>query len=111
PPLRRAGAPVRETPSFLAESKSHSPESTMGLFSKITDRILGRKAPAASTPPPAATPEVIIFDGSKDDPQVAPPALMEAAPPAPEPVDVEAVLTAIAEEKGGKSDWRRSIVD
>lgn len=83
----------------------------MGLFSKITDRILGRKAAAAPTPP--AAPELVIFDGSRDDPDVAPPALLPEAPPAPapEPVDVEAVLTAMAEDKGGKSDWRRSIVD
>lgn len=81
----------------------------MGLFSKITDRIFGRKA-AASEPPPAAKPDLVIFDGSKDDPDVAPPPLLDEAP-APEPVDVEAVLTAMAEEKGGKSDWRHSIVD
>src|SRR5690606_8438320 len=58
-------------------------------------------------------PDVVIFDGSKDDPDVAPPALLAEAPPAPapEPVDVEAVLTAIAAEKGGKSGWRHAIVD
>ncbi len=84
----------------------------MGLFSKITDRIFGRKAVAAE-PAPAPTPDVVIFDGSRDDPDVAPEALLPEAPPAPapEPVDVEAVLTAMAEEKGGRSDWRRSIVD
>ncbi len=84
----------------------------MGLFSKITDRIFGRKA-AEPAPAPAAKPDLVIFDGSKDDPDVAPPALLAEAPPAPapEPVDVEAVLTAIAAEKGGKSDWRNSIVD
>lgn len=85
----------------------------MGLFSKITDRIFGRKAAEPAPAPAAAKPDVVIFDGSKDDPDVAPPALLAEAPPAPapEPVDVEAVLTAIAAEKGGKSDWRNSIVD
>src|SRR5690606_41428107 len=69
----------------------------MGLFSKITDRIFGRKAAEPAPPPAAAKPDVVIFDGSKDDPDVAPPALLAEAPPAPapEPVDGEAVLTAI----------------
>lgn len=83
----------------------------MGLFSKITDRILGRKAHASPAPEPAAPakPAPIFFDGSENQPDVAPPALNPE--PAPEPVDVEAVLTALAEEKGGKSNWRTSIVD
>ena len=87
----------------------------MGLFSKIRDRIFGREA---ETPAPAAPakPAPVIFDGSENQPRVAPPALNPApapAPPAapPEPVDVEAVLTAMAEAKGGRSDWRNSIVD
>jgi len=87
----------------------------MGLFSKIRDRIFGRKEEAEATPAPTTSgkPAPIIFDGSRNDPDVAPPAL-HPAPPAPEPielVDVEAVLGAMAAEKGGKSDWRRSIVD
>lgn len=84
----------------------------MGLFSKITDRILGRKAAPEPTPAPAR-PDVVIFDGSKDDPDVSPPPLLAEAPAAApaEPVDVEAVLTAMAAAKGGPSDWRRSIVD
>lgn len=89
----------------------------MGLFSKIRDRILGRKpepAPSAA-PAPGQKPAPVIFDGGKDDPKIAPPPLNPARPqpaaPAPEPVDVEAVLSALAAEKGGKSDWRRSIVD
>ncbi len=83
----------------------------MGLFSKIADRILGRK-PATPAPAPAASkPAAVIFEGKASDPDVAPPA-RNPAPPAPvEPVDVDAVLTGIAETKGGKSDWRHSIVD
>lgn len=83
----------------------------MGLFSKIADRILGRKA--APQQPSEPAPELVIFDGSKDDPEAAPPPLLDEAPAAaaPEPVDVEAVLTALAADKGGKSDWRNSIVD
>ncbi len=88
----------------------------MGLFSKISDRIFGRKPASTPAPAPAARPAV-IFTGSEHDPKVSPPARnpAPAATPAPaapaEPVDVEAVLTGLAAEKGGKSDWRRSIVD
>lgn len=84
----------------------------MGLFSKITDRIFGRKDAPAPKPAEPAKPAPIIFDGSENQPNVAPPALKPAPAAAPpEPVDVEAVLTAMADEKGGKSDWRNSIVD
>lgn len=90
----------------------------MGLFSKIADRIFGRK-PAATQAPTARAPAPIIFEGSANDPKVSPPALNPAAAATPtatsapvaEPVDVEAVLREMAEAKGGESDWRRSIVD
>ena len=85
----------------------------MGLFSKISDRIFGRKP--ASAPAAPAKPAAVIFTGSEHDPKVSPPARTPATAPAPaapaEPVDVEAVLTGLAAEKGGPSDWRRSIVD
>lgn len=67
----------------------------MGIFSSIMDKVLHRKkpeaAPAAPAPAPTAAP--------------APP------PPPPEPVNVEAVLSQIAELKGGGGNWRTSIVD
>ncbi|MBJ6985540.1 DUF3597 domain-containing protein [Luteimonas sp. MC1750] len=86
----------------------------MGLFSKIRDRILGRKPEAPSTPAASNKPAPVIFDGGVDDPKVAPPALRPAPAtpaPAPEPVDVEAVLGDMARAKGGESNWRSSIVD
>lgn len=83
----------------------------MGLFSKIRDRILGRKAEPAPSAAPARKPAPVILDGGKDDPKVAPPPLNPARPQTAGPVDVEAVLSALAAEKGGKSDWRHSIVD
>lgn len=83
----------------------------MGLFSKIADRVFGRKDAPAAAP---AKPAPVIFTGSENDPKVSPPAHnpAPATPAAPaEPVDVEAVLTGLAAEKGGPSDWRHSIVD
>jgi len=83
----------------------------MGLFSKIADRVFGRKTAPASPPAPAK-PEVVVFTGNETDPKVSPPSHTPAAPAQPaEPVDVDAVLTGLAAEKGGKSDWRHSIVD
>ncbi len=68
----------------------------MGIFSSIMDKIFHRKAAA---PPPAA-------------PGSAPTKAAPTPAPAPAaPVDVEAVLTALAEQKGGGGNWRTSIVD
>ncbi|PBJ84270.1 hypothetical protein CMZ84_07530 [Lysobacteraceae bacterium NML93-0399] len=94
----------------------------MGLFSKISDRIFGRKNATSASPAPtpaARKPEAVIFTGSADDPKVSPPARnpapASAQTPTPtvptEQVDVEAVLAGIAAEKDGASDWRHSIVD
>jgi hypothetical protein len=61
------------------------------------NKIFHRKAPApAAAPRPAPTVPA---------PQAAP-----AQAPA-QPVDVEAVLTEMAAEKGGGGNWRTSIVD
>ena len=67
----------------------------MGIFSSIMDKIFHRKAAA---PAPTA-------------PTAAPAAAPAAPPPPPPPIDVEAVLTALAEQKGGGGNWRTSIVD
>ena len=72
----------------------------MSIFSSILNKIFHR-TPAPQAPHPA--------------PQAAPTATAPAAPspaPAPSaPVDVEAVLTDLAAQKGGGGNWRTSIVD
>ncbi|MFN3558647.1 MAG: DUF3597 domain-containing protein [Brevundimonas sp.] len=71
----------------------------MSIFSSIWDRIRGHRkpdAPAAPTPAPH-TPT----------PAPAP----QAAPAALPPVDVEAVLQSMADQKDGGGNWRTSIVD
>ncbi len=78
----------------------------MSIFGTILDKIFhhhGSSAPAAqesTAATPAAAPS-------------PPPAAAPAPPPtaAPAPVDVEAVLTKLAADKGQPSDWRHSIVD
>ncbi|SEL52489.1 protein of unknown function [Pseudoxanthomonas sp. GM95] len=85
----------------------------MSIFSSIVNKIFGHPStPPVATPSAAPKPAVIIVDGSEATAGIAPPARTPepVAPPA-EPVDVAAVLTAMAEAKGGKSDWQHSIVD
>ena len=66
----------------------------MSIFGKIFDKVFHHKTAA----PPAAAPTA-----------TAPTAT--AAEPAPASVDVEAVLTELAVQKGGGGNWRTSIVD
>lgn len=81
----------------------------MGIFSSIRDKIFGHKPAAAA---PAPTPQATA-------PSAVPapaPAPASAAPqtPAPAPaaqVDVGAVLTEMADMKGGGGNYRSSIVD
>ena len=68
----------------------------MSIFGKIFDKIFHHKSAAAPAPKPAAP---------------ATPAAPAAPAPAPAPVDVEAVLTELAAQKGGGGNWRTSIVD
>lgn len=68
------------------------------ILSKIFHHPKAKTAPQSPSPTPASP-----------TPAAAPAA---AAPPSPSPeVDVEAVLTVMAEDAGQTLDWRRSIVD
>lgn len=78
----------------------------MGLFSKIVDKIFHHDKAA---PRPGAAPAA--QSQAAPTPSAAPAAPQPAATPAPAPVDVEAVLTAMAEIEGGGGNWRTSIVD
>ena len=75
----------------------------MGLFSQIKDKIFNhrRKDEPTSAPAPTNVPP---------SPQQAPTAPQQA-PATPEPVDVGAVLAAMAEMQGGGGNYRTSIVD
>jgi Domain of unknown function (DUF3597) len=74
----------------------------MSVFSSIWNAVTRRKPKAAGPAQPAPSPA----------PQPAPSAQPSPSPaPAAQPVDVEAVLTEMAQEKGGGGNWRTSIVD
>jgi hypothetical protein len=77
----------------------------MGIFSKIKDAIFGH--PKAKAAPPTQTVQKPAMPQMQ--PKAAPQAQAQTAPQ--QPVDVEAVLSDIAESKGQQLNWRSSIVD
>ena len=70
----------------------------MSIFGSIMDKIFHHESAAPAAPPPVAAPEA-----------AAPAAATPAA--APQQVDVGAVLSAMAEMKGGGGNYKTSIVD
>ena len=75
----------------------------MSIFGKIKDAIFGH-AKQAPAPAPAQQPHPTQ--------QPAPAAAAPAAPQQQQPVDVEAVLTQLAHQKGDPHlNWKTSIVD
>ncbi len=88
----------------------------MSIFGRIKDAIFGSAAAKEISPAPPAAPGAAAAPTSSgavtpSAPGVAavPPAGGTAAPMSQ--VDVEAVLTDLAAQKGQKLDWRKSIVD
>ena len=82
----------------------------MSIFGSIMEKIFhhgGQPAAAASAPPAPSAPAAGV--GAPAAAAIAP----AAAPAAPaQPIDVEAVLTQMAEQKGDDGlNWRQSIVD
>ncbi len=76
----------------------------MRIFGRIRDAIFGKKAEAAPAAPAAPAEPLPTA--------VEAPAPVPAAPPPPmDMVDVEAILTRMAAEKGQPLNWRTSIVD
>lgn len=72
----------------------------MSLFSKLKDKIFGKKEEEAPTPAPEPAAE-----GTTEE------VAAEAAPAPIEPVDVEAMLVEMEAAHPEDLDWRRSIVD
>ena len=77
----------------------------MSIFGSIMSKIFGHPAAAtggSASPTPGSS-------AASPAPGVPPP--YTPAAEAQAPVDVEAVLTAMAAQKPGPSNWRQSIVD
>jgi 3-oxoacyl-ACP reductase-like protein len=72
----------------------------MSIFGKIKD-FLFKRGSAHAAPAPVAAPK----------PATPVAAAAPVVPIAPPPVDIEAVLEALAAESGQKLNWRTSIVD
>ena len=77
----------------------------MSIFSKIFDKIFHRKDAAQAPADAAATASAGGISAGQAANQAS------AAAAASEPVDVEAVLTAMAAKNPQKLNWRTSIVD
>jgi hypothetical protein len=85
----------------------------MSIFGKIKDAIFGRSEAKAATPTATRTATSATQNPAAP---AARPATTTAAPaaqaaPATQQVDVEAVLTQLAAQKGGGGNWQTSIVD
>jgi hypothetical protein len=78
----------------------------MGIFSNILHKIFPGNHPAVTNPTPSVGSAGTSGTGSAAP--VTPAAPQAQAMP---PVDVEAVLTAMAEKNPQKLNWRSSIVD
>lgn len=89
----------------------------MSIFSKIKAAIFGEKGPLGSghfgTPKEAAPAPAPQTTAAQPAPTAAPTAApTTVTPTAPtQSVDVEAVLSGIAQRKGSDLNWRSSIVD
>ena len=87
----------------------------MSIFGKIRDAIFGHPKAREQAPQsaPAQRPAMPQMEGSPARPKPAPatPAQPQQQPAAQQPVDVEAVLSEIARQKGQQLNWRTSIVD
>ncbi|WP_380785056.1 DUF3597 domain-containing protein [Sphingomonas sp. R86521] len=89
----------------------------MSIFSKIKSAIFGEHGPLGSghfgTPKDAAPAPAPAPQTTAAQPAPTPAAAPAAAPAAPaqQPVDVEAVLSGIAQRKSSDLNWRSSIVD
>lgn len=80
----------------------------MSILSKIFDKIF-RRADAAQAPAGAAT--TAAHEGVAAGKAATPPVEASSATARQQPVDVEAVLGALAEKNPQKLNWRTSIVD
>jgi hypothetical protein len=78
----------------------------MSIFGSIMSKIFATATAAVEGAPAAA---VVTPPAADTTPAAADVAPAAAAPS--EPVDVEAVLTAMAAQKGGGGNWQSSIVD
>jgi hypothetical protein len=94
----------------------------MGIFSSIVDKLLHHSSAKAATPSQATTtsgiPPSTASAGGTASASSATPASATAAPSASgsqgqqlQQVNVEDVLSKLAQSKGGGGNWRTSIVD
>ena len=82
----------------------------MNIFGKIRDAIFGHPKAQQQAPQSTQAQRPAMPQMGSAQPQAAP-AQPQQSPAPQQPVDVEAVLSDIAEHKGQQLNWRTSIVD
>jgi hypothetical protein len=82
----------------------------MSIFGSIMSKIFNSAVAAVEGPPSAASQSAGSSPAAAQPPASAAPAASSSSA-ASQPVDVEAVLTAMASQKGGGGNWQTSIVD
>ncbi|WP_369061928.1 DUF3597 domain-containing protein [Caulobacter sp. 73W] len=80
----------------------------MGLFSSILEKIFNHKSKKSQATPPQ---QQAVGAPTPVTKAAAPSPAPAAQSAAPQQVDVEAVLSELAQVKGGGGNWRTSIVD
>jgi hypothetical protein len=84
----------------------------MSIFGTIMDKIFHRGGAAAAQPTAGSSPDADATAAAGNTAPAARSGATSAAAAAPaEAVDVEAVLSQMASQKGGGGNWRTSIVD
>jgi hypothetical protein len=86
----------------------------MSMFGSIMSKIWNSAESAVGAAPSGSTnamPTTPAPNGSQTSASASPAAPAQPASAAPQTVDVEAVLSGMASQKGGGGNWQSSIVD
>jgi hypothetical protein len=114
PPMAGGKGTTSAHPRSVPGTHEPTGEDMMSIFGNILSKIFHhgqQAAPQPSSTPPSAAASAPAAQSAPAAPQASStaPAQQPAAPS--EPVDVEAVLSELAEAHGGGGNWRSSIVD
>src|SRR4051812_22989226 len=109
-PISRVLADVARDAALLGSTTIHAVRS-MSVFGALKDKIFGHHAAATAAPAPTSAPAAAPSASAPAASASSNVSVSEAATAPVSAVDVEAVLTTMAQDNSQKLDWRHSIVD
>jgi hypothetical protein len=109
-PISHVLADVARDAALLGSSTIHAVRS-MSVFGALKDKIFGHHAAAAAAPAPRSAPAAAPSASAPAPAASSNVSVSEAATAPVSAVDVEAVLSTMAQDNPQKLDWRHSIVD